>query len=183
VEAVVTALRYAIAAAAIALGAWALHAFCVLPYRCNVLSQSMLPPTTLAFRNAETVKGRILARSNLDTLAACFGAACRDVSIDMLAAANYRSVADYEAAIRTYGDALRRDERPEIYLNLAAAEVAAGRRDAAREHLFRAAQFNPYTISQIEDGALRHEVVERMLALRPENADFIRITDTFMPGS
>jgi tetratricopeptide (TPR) repeat protein len=181
VEAVVTALRYAVAAAAVAVAVWAVYTFCVLPYRCNLMKKSMLPPTTLAFRSANSTLGRILARRNLDTLAACFGTTCRDLTIDMLAAANYRTVADYEAAIRAYNDALRRDERPEIYMNLAAAEIAAGRRDAAREHLFRAAQFNPYVISSVEDGALRHEIVERMLALRPENADFIRYTDIFMP--
>lgn len=177
-----TAVRYAVAAAALALAAWALYVLCVLPYRCNLLKKSMLPKTMLAFRNADSASGRILARNNIDGLAPCYAVTCRDVSTDMLAGANYRAVADYDAAILAYTDALRRDDRPEIYLNLAAAEVAAGRRDAAREHLFRGAQFNPYMISSVQDGALRHEVVERMLALRPENADFIRITDNFMPG-
>ena len=158
----------------VAAGAYAFYEFCVLPWRCNAIRKSGAARTQYAFEHAATPEGRIRARNNVDLLLSCIRPSCRDVSLDMLIAANYRILGQEQEAISYYRDALRLDRRPEIYLNLAATEIAAGNRDAAREDLVRATLFNPWMITEIDDGLLRQEVVQRLIALRPENAAYIR---------
>jgi len=174
--------RRIVAVIVVVAGAYAFYVFCVLPYRCNQIKKKQLLSTEYAFERAATPEGRIRARENLAMLLPCARASCRDVSLDMLIAANYRVLGQPQEAIRYYRDALRRDRRPEIYVNLATTEIAAGDRNAAREDFVQASLFSPWTISRIEDGLLRQEVVKRMIALRPESAEYIRYIDTIPPS-
>jgi Flp pilus assembly protein TadD len=162
--------------AAIALAACcgiAFYFFCVLPYRCNRLQKAGIASTAFAYEHMGTAEGSVQARRNLAALDPCMGLTCRDVTSDMLAAANYSVLGRYDEAIRLYRDALRLDVRPEIYMNLAAAEVAAGDRKSARNDLLRAVLFSPWAIKAIDDGLLREEVLQQLVALRPENKEYI----------
>jgi hypothetical protein len=119
-----------------------------------------------------------MARRNLDVLEPCMRVTCRDVSLDMIAAANLRLLGRDSDAIAMYRHALSLDRRPEIYLNLASSELVLGNRSAARDDTMRATMFNPWLIAQIDDGLLRRDVVAKMIELRPENAEFIRYVDS-----
>jgi tetratricopeptide (TPR) repeat protein len=178
-EAVVSALRAAAALLVAAAAGLALYFFCVLPYRCNVVKKARLGVTNFAFANGATAAGRMAARRNLDAFGPCLNDLCRDVSVDMLAAANYRVVNRPDEAIRLYRDALRRDTRPEIYVNLAAAELMLGDRRAARDHALRATLFNTGMIAEVDDGLLRAETAAALIRLHPEKADLIRYFQNF----
>jgi tetratricopeptide (TPR) repeat protein len=178
VEDVVTVVRRLAAIAVVAAGAYALYIFCVLPYHCNRIKNAHILSTQYAYDHAGTPEGSLQARRNLAALQECSGPTCRDVSLDMIAAANYRVLGRYREAIRLYHDGLRLDRRPELYENLAAAEIGAGDRNAARNDLLRASLFSPWAIRAVEDGQLRDEVVQQLIALRPENADYIRYVNT-----
>ncbi|HEV2718527.1 MAG TPA: hypothetical protein VG323_00800 [Thermoanaerobaculia bacterium] len=170
--------RFGVALLSVVIGAAAFYYFCLLPYRCNRIESIQTAAIAVAFRNATSTGGRIMARRNLDALWPCRAASCRSVGIDMLLAANYRILGEEQEAILCYRDALRLDRRPEIYLNLARAELAAGDRSSAREHFLRSALFNPWMLESIEDGAIRQEVVQRLIASHPEAAADIRYIDS-----
>jgi tetratricopeptide (TPR) repeat protein len=155
-------------------GCYASYLFCYLPYRCNRIKKSYSAATEYAFERSGTPEGSLVARANAATLQACMRPTCRDVFVDMLVAANYRVLGRYDDAIALYRDALRYDRRPEIYLNLSASEIAIGDRSGAMEEMVRAALFNPWMITSIDDGMLRRDVVREVIARRPENADYIR---------
>jgi len=175
-------VRRIVAVVVVALGACAFYLFCVLPYRCNVVKKTQLLSTQYAFDRAGTTVGTIRARQNVDALLRCADVICGDVSLDMLLAANYRVLRQYDQAIAHYRDALGRDPRPEIYVNLAEVEIAIGDRNAARADLVRAALFNAWMISRIDDGLLRQEVVREVIALHPEHAAYIREIDSVPPS-
>lgn len=172
------AARFAVAALTVVAGAVAAYYFCVLPYRCNRLRAVQTATLAAAFRNSGSADAKIAARRNLDVLWPCGGPTCRDVGIDMLLAASYRILGQEREATRRYRDALRLDRRPEIFTNLALTELAMGDRNAAREDFLRAALFNPWMLQAIEDGLMRREVVQGMIELRPEDADYIRYVDS-----
>jgi tetratricopeptide (TPR) repeat protein len=173
-----TAVRRLTAIAIVAACAYAFYVFCVLPYRCNRIKNAHILPTEYAYAHAGTPEGSLRAQRNLEELRECMRPTCRDVSLDMIAAANDRVLGRYDEAVRLYRDALRLDRRPEIYVNLAAAEAAAGDRGSAREDLLRAILFSPWAIRSIEDGQMRQEAVQQLIALRPENEAYIRYIDT-----
>jgi tetratricopeptide (TPR) repeat protein len=174
-------LRRVVALVVVSACIFAFYVFCVMPYRCNRLKNAYIPSTGQAYERIGTPEARIAARRNIASLQECMTPSCRDVSLDMLVAANYRIVGRYQDAIALYRDALRFDRRPEIYLNLAATEIAVGNRPGAREVMVPAAMFNPWIISGIEDGQLRKDVVTELISRRPENADYIRYIDALPP--
>lgn len=166
------------ALAIVAAGVYALDVFCVLPWRCNLVRKARAQATDAAYNAVGSPEARIAARRNLDAVLPCTSATCRDIAVDMLAAANYRLLGQNDTAVQFYEHALRLDRRPEILMNLGVTELAAGDRAAARRHLLQASLFNVYMVAQIEDGVMRQEVVKELIALRPENADFIRYADS-----
>lgn len=173
-------LRGAAALLVIAAAGGALYVFCVLPYRCNVVKKARLSSTKFAFEQAQTPSGRLVARRNIDAFAPCMNALCRDVSLDMLAAANDRVLGRPDEAIGLYFDALRRDVRPEIYVSLAESELALGNRKAAGEHALRATLFNVAMLADIDDGLLRDETASALIALHPEKTNEIHFFQTYI---
>lgn len=158
----------------------ALYFFCVLPYRCNVVKKAQLGATNFAFEHARTPTGRLAARRNVDAFAPCLNALCRDVSLDILVAANDRVLGRSDEAIRLYLDALRLDVRPEIYVNLAETELTLGNRKAAREHALRATLFNVGMLANIDDGLLRDDTAKALIALHPEKRNEIQFYQNYV---
>ena len=167
-------LRFAAALLIIAAAGCALYFSCLLPYRCNVVKKARLRATMFAVEQSATPEGRLAARQNIAAFVPCMNDLCSDVSLDMLGAVNYRVIGRPEEAMRLYLDALRRDQRPEIYLNLAATELMLGNRAAARDHALRATLFNVSMIANIDDGLLREETARALIALLPERTGAIR---------
>jgi tetratricopeptide (TPR) repeat protein len=174
VEGIVIIVRRLIAIALIAGSAYAFYLFCVLPYRCNRIKKAGAVSTVYAYEHGGSPEGSLRARQNLARLSECMGPTCRDITTDMIAAANYRVLGRYDDAIRLYHHALQLNHRPELYANLASTEAAAGDRNAARRDLLRAALFSPGALRSVDDGLLRMEVIQQLIALRPENAQYIR---------
>ena len=170
-------LRRLVAVGIIAAGAYALYAFCILPYRCNLIKKVREEATETAFNRLGSTDRRIAARRNIDALLECMRPACHDITLDMLMAANYRLLGQYGNAIGSYRHALLLDRRPEVLLNLGSTELAAGDRDSTRQHMLQAALFNVYMVAHIEDGLIRQEIVKQLIELRPENAGFIHEAD------
>jgi len=158
-------------------GMAAIWVFCIQPYECNRIKRRATAITEAVYQRDGTLEAKVMARRNLAVMDPCMRVTCRDVSLDMIAAANLRALGRNEDAAVMYRHALTLDRRPEIYLNLASSELALGDRNAARDDMLRATMFNPWLIGQIDDGLLRQEVVKRMIELRPENAEFIHYVD------
>ena len=159
----------------------ALYFFCVLPYRCNVIKKAQLRATQFAFAQARTPAGRLVARRNAAAFAPCMNELCRDVSVDLLAAANARVLGRPDDAVQLYLDALRRDVRPEIYVSLAETELTLGKRQAARAHALRATLFNVAMLADIDDGLLRDETTRALIALHPEKKNEIEFFQNYVP--
>lgn len=172
-------VRRVIAIALLAGCGYAFYLFCVLPYRCNRIKKVGTASAEYAYNRGGSPDGSIQARRNLAALSPCMGPTCRDVTLNMIAAANNRVLGRYDEAVNLYREALQLDRRPELYANLAAAEAAAGDRNAARSDLLRAALFSPVTLRYVDDGLLRDEVMQQLIALRPENEQYIRELATF----
>ena len=155
----------------------ALYDFCVEPFHCNRLKKAVAVSTSTAVNRIGSAEGGIAAQRNLELLKQCREVG-GDLSLLMMTAANERVLGHNGEAIRLYREALRLDQRPEIYYNIAETEVTMGARDQAFDNLLRGSLFNPWMIREIDDGQLRAAVVQRMLQLRPENADFINAVNT-----
>ena len=170
-------VRRLAAAFVVLAGLAAIWLFCIQPYECNRVKRRATAVTEAVYQRGDTPEAKIIARRNLDVLDPCMRMTCRDVSVDMIAAANLRAIGRHDDAIAMYRHALTLDRRPEIYLNMASSELALGHRNAARDDTMRATMFNPWLIAHIDDGLLRQEIVKQMIVLRPENAEFIHYVD------
>src|SRR5437764_13899118 len=112
-------MRAAVSIVVAALVAWAIHAFVLQPYRCNVLKKQLAPATAKADADSPSNDDRILARRTAEQLESCLRPGCRDVALDIELAANYLVLGRRDAAYALYQHALTLDRRPEIYLCLA----------------------------------------------------------------
>jgi tetratricopeptide (TPR) repeat protein len=130
------------------------------PYRCNVIKKSLEQNTLKLFDYADQYVVAQKARYYLATLASCGDPT--DIDLYMLRAANYRVLGRLTDAEATYQMALRYDQRPEIFFNLAQIQLALGKRDEAIENYSTAVRFNPYIIGDITDPAIWHEVHVRL---------------------
>ena len=82
----------------------------------------------------------------------------------MLRGSNLLVLNQPEAAEEAYREALSWGERPEIYVALANAQAAAGKREAAIGSLGRALAFDPYLLIRAEAADLRDEAIRRYAA-------------------
>ena len=160
---------------------YASFAFCILPYRCNAVKAVTMSSTNNAFPHIGSPRAGEIARRNLNALEPCRRLFCRDLSTEMIAAANYRILGRNDEALRLYRNSLKRDQRPEIYYNIANTEVALGAREAALNDFVRACIFNPFMIHEIDDGQLHEQTIARLIQMRPEDAEFIRMIAAIQP--
>src|SRR5947209_6309753 len=119
-------LRIALAAIAVIASAVALHWFCALPYRCSRQLHLIEPRSYRAVEMAESPRGTILARENLEQLESIRGACRNDLTWMMLYAANARVIGDLPGAAAEYTRALSLYRRPELYYNRAMTRLAMG---------------------------------------------------------
>jgi len=143
-------LRAALATLAVVGGAGALYRLCVLPYRCNQALQILTRRTYRAADLEGTPHGTILARQNLERLAAVRRGCTHDVTWMMLTAANERFIGQVQQAVDEYTEALRFHQRPEIYYNRGMTELSMGRVDEAIRDLAIAARFTPQILDLLD---------------------------------
>lgn len=153
--------------------AWSIYAFSWRPLQCNRLLQA-LSDSSYAANRARTFRDIDEARRNLELLQPCFAVGCRNVPLFFLAAVNHRTTGRNEVALALYQEALRYDQRPEIYANIGDTYYALGNREAAHANYLTAASFHPQWLRVIDDGEMRTRVANEVLARYPEQAKFIK---------
>ena len=133
---------------------------CIRPLQCNNIDYVVLQrTTTLARMSRSPITVSRVARANLDRLAPCL-THCTDVNRLMIAAANERLLHQPVAAIAYYEQAMQYDRRPELYLNLGAAQAEAGRNPEAIANMVTAGIFNPEMTASVE---YLHDDVKRLV--------------------
>ena len=80
----------------------------------------------------------------------------------MLMGANQELIGRVEDAERSYREALTIEQRPEIYMALALAQVQLGRVDDAVENYVTAARFGPQILYELPSDELTRRVQERL---------------------
>jgi hypothetical protein len=150
--------RKAAAALILVAGALSIYRVCVVPYICSQTERQVEIRTETAARFAATRGGRELAERNLARLQECFEGDTTNVNLYMLAAANQRVLGhDHDAAL-LYQQALRYDQRPEIYLNLGVVQAATKDPEGAVRSLVMAGNFSGKEILiDAPDGPTREE--------------------------
>jgi tetratricopeptide (TPR) repeat protein len=149
-------MRNAIRAAAVIVAALALHSLCVVPYLANLRLVDIERRTARA-QVLDAVQAVPMARTNLRDLARDERAQRLDADWYVLYGANCEILGRYGDAVAIYSQALRIDQRPEIYANRGLAKLQMGRIDAAVNDLAVAARFNPFVLYQL-DGDLHTRV-------------------------
>lgn len=151
---------------AVVVGAWALFHFAWIPHRCNAVSTAADRGTTAAEQTANDYERLVRARRNLQLLAGLRTSCPTDVRVPMLGAANELLVGRPEDALRTYRDALRIDQRLEIYVAMAETQIRLGRIDEGVASYVTAARFDPSRVETIFSEEVRRRVEEQLRASR-----------------
>lgn len=157
--------RIAAVAAAAPICAWALWQWVYVPNHCNAAITGIDARTTAAEQTVGSYELLLRARRNLEDLAR-LRARCRsDVRVFMLAGANEELVGRLEDAERSYEQAMRTDQRPEVQAALARVQLRLGKVDAAVENFIGAARFDPNAVIY-ESEEIRRRVRERVRGAR-----------------
>ena len=154
--------RIAIGCVAAGIGGWLMFHFVYRPHRCNA-QISELTARTDATSQTSSDYGRLQrARRNLDDLARLREECPTSVRVPMLMGANQELIGRVEDAERSYREALTIEQRPEIYMALALAQVQLGRVDDAVENYTSAVRFGPQIIDELPSDELTRRVQERL---------------------
>lgn len=132
--------KLAAAAIAVASGA-AMYRMVYLPWRCNTIEGTVARSTDRISREDDPFRVRDAAERNVAMLQRCIDVCKTDVQLPTLAAANLMILGRAGAAAAMYERALRYDQRPELYLRLSTAQLAAGDRAAGIRSLVVAGDF------------------------------------------
>jgi tetratricopeptide (TPR) repeat protein len=129
---------------------------CVEPFRANlVLRQVAL--RSMAAQSLDARRAKELAHQNLSDLIRTAGAGKLDPAWYMLYGTNCEILGRWTEAAETYTNALRIDDRPEIYENRGLVMLQLGKPDMAVSDLATAVRFDPLILDQLE-GELRVRV-------------------------
>lgn len=108
---------------------------------------------TMAAMSARQLSEPLLFR-NLEVLRTAAPKDPVEVGIPIATGTQYLLLRRNDAAIRAYEKAVALEPRPEGYLNLGRAQLAAGRREEARANFQRAVRLEPRLYGEIPEGAL-----------------------------
>jgi tetratricopeptide (TPR) repeat protein len=150
-----SAAVFVIRSAAVLAAAVAIYYLCVLPYRGNLLLREVEQRSRLA-ESAPPLRAIDLAHTNLRDLVRARGRRL-DPGWYLLYGSNCEILGRWQEAADTYTDALRIDDRPEIYVNRGMVMLQLAKPEAAISDLATAARFDPGVIEQLE-GELRVRV-------------------------
>lgn len=127
-------------------------------YQLNVLKRRLELDTTVSV-SIDNPNARVrIARNNLEVVEPHLGRFPPDADVYMIAAANYRLIADYGEAEQMYRRALRIARRPETYLNLGDTLLAQGKTEEALESYAVAVGFSTTYYERVP--LLRERVLE-----------------------
>lgn len=150
-----------IVAAALSCG-FAFWRWVVLPYRCNASVTEIAARTDLAAKAESDYERVVLARRNLEQLGPLASSCPAEVRIPMLEGANFELLGQLDDALRSYGEALAIDRRPEIYSAVASVQIQSGRVEEGIATYVTAARYAPGIIDVIESPEVMRRVQERL---------------------
>jgi len=142
---------------------YALHEYCYVPLRCNVIEKQTEARTSRAYQSIGTRRANMMARKSLDDLKPCARACRTNVNYYMIKAADFRILGQSAAAVQEYERALHYDRRPELYFNLGLMLLETDRA-AGERALVTAGLFNPATLEEIPYEDVRNEVKREVSA-------------------
>lgn len=148
------------------LGAWALVRFVYVPCQCNAGVTAAQRASGLAQETASDYERLLRARRNLELLASLRERCATDVRVPMLTGVNLELVGRPEDALASYTDALKIDQRPEIYEEMARLQLQLGQPDAAVSSYVAAARFNPRLMDHFFEEDVRRRIMEQLDARR-----------------
>jgi len=149
-------MRSILRAAAVAAASIAIYFFCIEPYRANFIVEA-LTQRTLGAQSAEAIDAAPVARGNLNDLNAIRRVERLNPSWYLLYGSNCEILGQKNEALEAYSQALRIDQRPEIYTHRGMVLLQLGRVDDAVRDLATAARFDPFVLYDL-DSDLRKRV-------------------------
>ena len=140
-------IRRCAALAMVIAAGFALNEAAIVPYRVNVLKAQIARqyPRLASRAGIAGEEARVIEniRDDARLLEDALRKTPTDVDLYMELAAFYQLLSRFHDAVHMYEEALRFDRRPEIYVNLAEAQLAAGDIRAATESYANAVAFAP----------------------------------------
>jgi tetratricopeptide (TPR) repeat protein len=167
--------RRLLALLSLVLTAVAVWKMCWLPYACN-RDKKMIEYEIAALYSQPAPDLAPQTRSLLQRIDDWRRRRPRDIDLLMERGACLRLLQQYAAAAASYRLALAHARRPEIFLNLAESELAAGNREAAIRALLPAARFDVTVLMEPEVASIRGDVWRQLTA----NFDERRLSNAYV---
>ena len=145
-------------AAAVLVASLGIYRMAVVPLRSNLVLREV-ELRTLTALTLDVQHAAVLARTNLEELQRAAAGSQLDPSWYLLRGVNLEILERWQEAADAYTQALRIDDRPEIYVNRGLVMMRVGRMDAAIRDLATAARFDPNVLKRI-DGETRTRVAQ-----------------------
>jgi tetratricopeptide (TPR) repeat protein len=142
--------------AALVAAGYAIDQLCIAPYRGNLILREVVARSLLA-QSLDDRRATDIAHTNLHDLDQAARGRRLDPAWYLLYGTNCEILGRWTEAAATYTNALRIDDRPEIYVNRGLVRLHLGQTDLAVSDLATAARFDPTVIYQLE-GELRARV-------------------------
>jgi tetratricopeptide (TPR) repeat protein len=140
-------VRFCIAVFDVIVTGCLLYAAAIVPYRQNVLKKRVEREFAVLEAGSGTTTANFVVlariRDDIQQVRRALKISPTDVDLHMELAALYRFMGRYDDAVATYQRALRYHRRPEIYVNLAESQFAAGDLAGATENYAYALAFAP----------------------------------------
>jgi O-antigen ligase len=143
-------------AAALVAAGFAINQLCIAPYRGNLILREVAARSLLA-QSLDDRRATEIAHTNLHDLDQAASGRRLDPAWYLLYGTNCEILGRWTEAAATYTNALRIDDRPEIYVNRGLVRLHLGQTDLAVSDLASAVRFDPTVIYQL-DGELRARV-------------------------
>ena len=157
-------VRWIAVAAVAALCGWGILRWSYEPLRCSRAITDLTRRTSAAEQSRSQYERTLRARDNLAQLRALH---CpTDVRVPALIGMNEELLGSPEGALAAYREALRIDQRPEIYMWIGDNLMALGRPAEAIDAYATAARFHPFIIEQLNSAEMIELVRERLRAPR-----------------
>jgi tetratricopeptide (TPR) repeat protein len=163
------ALRWLGASLILVFALRSVHSLVVQPYRCNIVTIHAQKTGEALFLARQSRRTAIAARDGLYPLQRCIESCPTDVELYVNLALYELLLRRFDHAAQTYREALKYDQRPEVYFNLGLVELQRNRRTDAIASFIKACSFDFKWSLKIPDESVTSEVVtavlkERMLA-------------------
>jgi hypothetical protein len=155
--------RSLLALVVLAAASVAVQQLVIVPWRCNSIEGEVSRATDRIWEDQESWRAREVAERNVELILDCAERCKTDVNQAMLLGSNLSILGRHDASLAQFKDALRYDQRPELYFAQGYAQLQAGMKDEALQSFVHAGDFaGQAMLRDIPDPLLRwraHEIV------------------------